>query len=87
MISDIKKKIESLKGKKIKVLVDVGRNKSETYEGFVLDTYKNIWTFKTETDIKSFSYSDILINSVVLSSLLWTFFDGIIDFLYHLWLN
>jgi len=68
LISDIKKKIESLKGKKIKVWVDVGRNKSETYEGFVLDTYKNIWTFKTETDVKSFSYSDILINSVVLSS-------------------
>ena len=68
MIGEIKKKIESLKGKKIKVLVDVGRNKSEIYEGFVLDTYKNIWTFKTETDIKSFSYSDILINSVVLSS-------------------
>lgn len=68
MISNIKKKIESLKGKKIKVWVDVGRNKSETYEGFVLDTYKNIWTFRTKTDIKSFSYSDILINSVVLSS-------------------
>ena len=68
MISEIKKKIESLKGKKIKVWVDVGRNKSETYEGFVLDTYKNIWTFKTKTDVKSFSYSDILINSVVLSS-------------------
>lgn len=68
MIGEIKKKIESLKGKKIKVWVDVGRNKSETYEGFVIDTYKNIWTFKTETDIKSFSYSDILINSVVLSS-------------------
>ncbi len=68
MINDIKNKIESLKGKKIKVWVDVGRNKSETYEGFVLDTYKNIWTFKTETDVKSFSYSDILINSVVLSS-------------------
>lgn len=68
MIGEIKNKIESLKGKKIKVWVDVGRNKSETYEGFVLDTYKNIWTFKTKTDIKSFSYSDILINSVVLSS-------------------
>ncbi len=68
MIGEIKKKIESLKGKKIKVWVDVGRNKSETYEGFVLDTYKNIWTFRTKTDIKSFSYSDILINSVVLSS-------------------
>lgn len=68
MIGEIKRKIESLKGKKIKVWVDIGRNKSETYEGFVLDTYKNIWTFRTKTDIKSFSYSDILINSVVLSS-------------------
>ena len=68
MIGEIKKKIESLKGKKIEVWVDIGRNKSETYEGFVLDTYKNIWTFKTKTDVKSFSYSDILINSVVLSS-------------------
>lgn len=68
MIGEIKKKIESLKGNKIKVWVDIGRNKSETYEGFVLDTYKNIWTFKTKTDVKSFSYSDILINSVVLSS-------------------
>jgi len=68
LIGEIKKKIESLKGKKIKVWVDIGRNKSETYEGFVLDTYKNIWTFRTKTDIKSFSYSDILINSVVLSS-------------------
>jgi uncharacterized protein Veg len=68
LIGEIKKKIESLKGKKIKVWVDIGRNKSETYEGFVLDTYKNIWTFKTKTDVKSFSYSDILINSVVLSS-------------------
>lgn len=68
MIGEIKKKMESLKGKKIKVWVDIGRNKSETYEGFVLDTYKNIWTFKTKTDVKSFSYSDILINSVVLSS-------------------
>jgi uncharacterized protein Veg len=68
LIGEIKKKIESLKGNKIKVWVDIGRNKSETYEGFVLDTYKNIWTFKTKTDVKSFSYSDILINSVVLSS-------------------
>lgn len=68
MLSEIKKKMENLKGKKITVWVDVGRNKSETYEGFVLNTYKNIWTLKTQTDVKSFCYSDILINSVVISS-------------------
>lgn len=68
MIADIKDNIKALKGKKVKVFVDVGRNKNEVYEGTVLNTYKNIWTLKTNTDIKSFSYSDILINSVVISS-------------------
>lgn len=68
MLFEIKKKVENLKGKRIKIWIDVGRNKSETYEGYVLNTYKNIWTFKTDTDVKSFGYSDILINSVVISS-------------------
>ncbi len=68
MLLEIKKKLENLKGKQIKIYVDVGRNKSETYEGYVLNTYKNIWTFKTNTDVKSFGYSDILINNVIISS-------------------
>lgn len=68
MLDDIKEKIESLKGKKIKICVDVGRNKSEVYEGYIADTYKNVWTFKTGLDVKSFCYSDILINNVVISS-------------------
>ena len=68
MINDIKKNIPLLKGKKIKVYVDVGRNKNEMYEGVVLNTYQNIWTLKTKTDVKSFGYKDILINSVVISS-------------------
>lgn len=68
MLNDIKHKVENLKGKKIKVFVDVGRNKSEIYEGVVLNTYKNVWTLKTATDVKSFGYCDILINSVVISS-------------------
>ncbi len=68
MINEIKKKIINLKGKKVKVFVDVGRNKSETYEGIILNTYKNIWTLKTDTDVKSFGYTDILINTVIISS-------------------
>lgn len=67
MISEIKKDVQKLKGKPVKVLVDVGRNKSEHYEGEVLATYKNIWTLKTATDIKSFGYTDILTNNVVIS--------------------
>lgn len=68
MINEIKKNIVLLKGKKIKVYVDVGRNKNEMYEGIVLNTYQNIWTLKTNTDVKSFGYKDILINTVVISS-------------------
>ena len=68
MIEDIKKRVNDLKGKRVTIYVDVGRNKNETYEGIILDTYKNIWTIKTDTDVKSFGYSDILINSVVISS-------------------
>lgn len=67
MLSEIKKELELLKGKKIKLLVDVGRNKSEVYEGYILDTYKNIWTFKTLVDVKSFGYNDILIKQVIIS--------------------
>lgn len=69
MIEKIKNDINLLKGKKTKILVDVGRNKREEYEGEVLETYSKIWTFKTNADIKSFCYSDILINNVIFSSL------------------
>ena len=79
MIIDIKNKIENLKGKKIKVLVDLGRNKSEVYEGIVLNTYNKIWTLKTNVDIKSFGYTDVLIKSVIISPWL----HGL--FLYYYW--
>ena len=68
MLDEIKKNITLLKGKKIKVYVDIGRNKNEMYEGVILNTYQNIWTLKTNTDIKSFGYKDVLINNVVISS-------------------
>lgn len=71
MLIDIKEKLNKLKGKKIRIQVDVGRNKNEVYEGIILDTYKNIWTIKTTTDIKSFGYNDILIKNVIVDSPLW----------------
>lgn len=66
MLSDIKEKIVKLKGKKIKVFVDIGRNKCENYEGEILETYQNIWTLRTSTDIKSFGYNDILTKNVII---------------------
>lgn len=66
MIKEIKKKVEKIKGKKIRISVDIGRNKRESYEGVILEAYENVWTFKTPVDIKSFGYNDILINTVVI---------------------
>lgn len=68
MLEQIRKKIENLIGKKVTIFVDVGRNKNESYEGIILDTYKNVWTIKTSIDTKSFSYSDILIKNVIINS-------------------
>ncbi len=68
MIQEIKKSVSLLKGKKIKISVDVGRNKNEIYEGYIESVYNNIWTFKTSIDVKSFGYNDILIGNVVISS-------------------
>lgn len=67
MINQIKKEVAALKGKNIKIEVDVGRNKTDIYDGYILDLYDNIWTFKTDVDVKSFSYNDILTRSVILS--------------------
>ena len=69
MIQKIKEDLKGKKNKYIKIKVDVGRNKYEEYEGYVDELYENIWTFKTSSDIKSFSYKDILIKSVILRPL------------------
>ena len=69
MIDKIRLKIESLKGKPLKIKVDIGRNKFEEYEGKIIETYKKVWLFKTNNNIKSFSYADVLIKTVVISSL------------------
>lgn len=67
MIKEIKKEVKALKGKNIKIEVDIGRNKTDIYEGYILDLYDNVWTFKTSVDVKSFSYNDILTKNVILS--------------------
>ena len=68
MLERIKNDLQKLKGKKIKIFVDIGRNKVEEYQGVILNTYNSVWTFKTDTDIKSFGYNDILIKTVTISS-------------------
>lgn len=66
MLNQIKKQVEGLKGKKVKIIVDVGRNKKEEYIGYIKETYNSVWTFQTDFEIKSFGYNDLLIKAVIL---------------------
>lgn len=63
----VKKKIVELKNQKLKIKVSLGRNKYEYFEGYIDKVFPNIFTIKTENNIKSFSYSDVAIKSVTLS--------------------
>lgn len=62
----VKEQIENLVGKKVKVKVNIGRNKHEYYEGVIVGTYPFLFTVQVDTQIKSFSYVEILTKDVQL---------------------
>lgn len=66
-IDKIKNKIINIKDEKLKIKVNIGRNKYEYYEGTIDKIYQNIFTVNTNKGIKSFSYSDIATKAVILS--------------------
>ncbi len=65
-IEKIKNEINNMIGKKILAKVDIGRNKYEYIEGIILNAYPFLFTIKTDNEIKSFSYSDVLTKNIVL---------------------
>lgn len=62
----VKEQVENLRGKRVKIKVNAGRNKYEYYEGEVLVTYPYLFTVMVDTQIKSFSYVDLLTKDVQL---------------------
>lgn len=68
-IEHIKNKIKLLVGEKIRVKVYLGRNKYEYFDGVVEKMHPNLFTIKTDSGIKSFSYSDILIKTIILNKI------------------
>lgn len=64
-IDKIKEEITSILGKKVLAKVNIGRNKYEYLEGIILNTYPFLFTIKTNNEIKSFSYSDVLTKNIV----------------------
>ena len=67
MINKIKKDIENKKGKVLKFRFNGARNQIEEFEGIIVGAYNYIFTIKTvdeKEELKSFTYSDILINNL-----------------------
>ena len=66
-IDNIKKQIMKLKDAKLKIRINLGRNKSEYLEGKICKVHPNIFTISTNKGLKSFSYSDVIIKNIVIS--------------------
>ena len=66
-INIIKEKIINLKNYKLKLKVNLGRNKYEYLEGKIERKTINIFTINTNKGIKSFSYSDVVTKGVIIS--------------------
>lgn len=65
-INSIKDKILSYKNKQVLVKADIGRKKYEYYEGTIDSVHPFLFTIKTASGIKAFSYSDVLIKNVII---------------------
>ena len=67
MINKIKEDVSSKKGKVLKFRHNGARNQIEEFEGVIVETYNYIFTIKTideKEEIKSFTYSDVLIDNL-----------------------
>ena len=65
-IEKIKNEIKKLIGKKVLIKVNIGRNKYEYIEGIVLNVYPFLFTIKSNEEIRSFSYADVITKNIVL---------------------
>ena len=66
-IDAIREKIIENKGNSIRVVHNEGRNKIYEYRGKIIEVYPNIFIVKVDENKKSFSYYDILTDTVKIS--------------------
>ncbi|MBR4178109.1 MAG: Veg family protein [Bacilli bacterium] len=66
-INIIKNRIISLKDYKLKIRINLGRNKYEYLEGKIDKIHSNLFTVTTNKGIKSFTYSDIITKAVIIN--------------------
>jgi uncharacterized protein Veg len=68
-IEKVKKKINSYKGQTLNFKFNGNRNQIEEFSATIIDTYPSIFLVRVEdsSQVKSFSYSDVLIKKLVFS--------------------
>ena len=67
MTNKIKSEIQKQKGKELYFRFNGARNQIEEFAGIIVGTYNYIFTIKTinkKEELKSFTYSDILIENL-----------------------
>ncbi len=65
-IEKIKANINDNIGHKVRIVFNVGRNKKEEFEATIKEIYNYIFIVETNNENKSFSYSDVLTETVEL---------------------
>ncbi len=65
-LDKIKNSVSNLIGNKLKIKVNIGRNKYEYYEGSINNIYSNLFTVNTNKGIKTWTYSDVATKVVTL---------------------
>ena len=71
MINKIKEDIQNKKGEELHFRFNCARNQTEEFEGIIVEAYNYIFTIKTtneKEELKSFTYSDVLIDNLEIST-------------------
>ena len=69
MINKIKEDIKNQQGKLLHFRFNGLRNQIEEFDGIIVGTYNYIFTIKTndsKDELKSFTYSDVLIDNLII---------------------
>jgi len=65
-IEQIKANLQENKGRKVNIIFDIGRNKTEEFEAIISELYPAVFVVLKDNEKKSFSYADVLTNTVML---------------------
>lgn len=63
-IYEVKKKLGDIIGKEVYIKYNLGRNKYEDYKVVIKELYDYVFIVDSEFGVKSFSYRDILTNTI-----------------------